>query len=299
MKKKVLFFAAIIMLVACNSNEPSDNSSKENKSWYNILYKGKSPYLDLYFSNMEYFVSYASDINPNNEEMHYSEKVNGTEDNTITLKNGMKIRLQDDYKLNNEGNLTTLQLTRTATRVMDDVNNAPRRSKADGGAAITHSYSYSIQSAQPIQIIRPAVDECNPMPLCYYEDLEIEWNEDSQNANGVVVIADWTGSILNGPSQDTRVANVDIVEDTGVAVLSSSLFDNMPDEALVDLWLIRGNMITISGDGEISLSDALENSPEEIEDLLAAHPELCTQLQPYMFGTGAVVRLPFVLIREL
>ena len=299
MKSKVLFLAAIMTLVACNTNEPSD-SSKGNKFPYNIIFKGKSLYLDWFFSDMESFVSYVSHVNPQDKELQYNESVRGTEDNTITLKNGMKIRLHDDYKLNNEGNQTTLQLTRTVARVNENTNNTPHRNRADGdNGNITHTYSYSIQSAMPIQIIRPAVDSCNPLPLCYYEDLEIEWNADLQNANGVVVIADWMGSTLYSPSQRTRVVNVDIVEDTGEAVLSTGLFDNMPDEALVDLWLIRGNLITINGEGEISLADALQNSPEQIEELLETYPELCIQLQPYMFGTGAVVRLPFALIRNL
>ena len=70
--------------------------------------------------------------------------------------------------------------------------------------------------------------------------------------------------------------------------------------ALVDLWLIRANIITVNGiDGEILLSDIVENSPDVIVDLLTEHPELGLQLQPFMFASGAVKQFPFFLIREL
>ena len=288
MKTKVLFLAAIMTLVACNSNEPNYRSHYEqNLPFDNVLYNGKSPYLDWFLSNMESFASYASQINPSNEAMKYEESATRAEDDLLTLKNDIKIRVHDEPKWNTEGDQATLLLTRTVSRDIDPANE------------ITHAYSYEMSAAKPFQLIRPQVDNDNPMPLCYYSDFLLEWNEDTKNKNGVMVVAEWTGSLLGESSQNKRVVNVDIVEDKGRAVLNEKLFDSIPDGALVSLWLVRGNMMTINGAGEITLDEALNRSPEEFVQLLKTNPELCTQLRPYTLGAGAVYRLSMVLIRNL
>ena len=296
MKVKTLLLLPLVMLVACTStNEPSNST----KGKYNILFKAQSPYLDWYSSNLESFLSYHSKLNGDTVG-NSSERVSRAEDNTITLKNDMRIRVHDAYTMQRDEKETTLQLTRT-TKVLSDKSNAPHRAKMDNPIdSITHTYSYTLQTALPFTLIRPAADPCNPIPLCYYDNFIVEWNEDIANENGVILIAEWNGVTAHGPTQNTSIANVDLVEDTGLATLNTDLFEGMPDEALVDLWFIRGNLITINGnDGEVLLNDVLNDSPDVMMDLLTAHPELGLQLQPFMFGTGAVYQFSFFLVREL
>lgn len=308
-KKSFILIALAIVLAACNANEPNktNNDNSISSMVYNVIFKGKSPYLDWLYTDMESFVSYTVKSYPQDTIGHTYSKVTRAEDNTLTLSEDKKIRIHDEYFFKEEGDKTTIQLTRTANLVGKD-NKVPQRktvlgkqgSMASEGAPITHTYVYEIRTAQPIELIRPEIDLCNVMPLCYYENFEIEWNEDYDNPNGVVIIAQWNGPTIYGPAQNTSVTNVDIVEDTGIAVLNTDLFEGMPDEALVSLWLIRGNLLTIIEDEiPVSIEDLAQESPEVLEELLANNPELLIQLQPFMFGTGAVASFSFFLIRNL
>lgn len=298
-KSMLLFIVALLTLVACNPTEPNDDSKNKKGQNVNMLFKGNSPYLDWYLGNQESFVAYNLKKYPQDIKGQRYVTVRETEDNTIELKDNLKFLLHDEYSLKEEGEKNILQLTRTA-KLLKENQNAPKKVIAENEVdLIQQTYTYSINTITPISLIAPEINNCNPIPLCYYDNFDIRWNEDNTNSNGIVIIAEWNGSTLSGPAQNVSIANVDIVDDTGSAILNTDLFSDMPDEALVNLWLIRGNLITINGEGEISLTELLNNSPGMIEELLASNPDLLLQLQPFMFGTGAVTTFSFFLIREL
>lgn len=305
MKAKILLLLLpIIALVACNSEEPTQNSNPVSSAVQNILFKKNSPYLDWYYSNMESFVSYSLKMYPQDTIGKQRNRATRAEDNTITLSDDIKVLLHDDYEFTNSEGKTSIQLTRSATLINGN-SNAPKRMIAEDGNShpetpVVHTYTYDIQAAQPINIIRPGIDNCNPIPMCFFQDFEIEWNADPSNENGVIIIAEWNGCTIYNPAQPVSIANVDLVEDTGTAVLNTDLFTGMPDEALVNLWLIRGNLITISEDNnEISISEMAEQHPETLEELFTENPELLIELQPFAFGSGAVTSFSFFLIRNL
>lgn len=295
MKVKILFLLPIMALAACNPTEPIDKIT----SPINILFKGKSPYLDWYLSDTEAFISYSARMYPVDTIGQSYERVRGAGDNTITLQNGTKVTLRDEYTLKNNGDETTLLLTRKASFLPNTSNTQSHKQIREEDFDFSQEYAYTIQTATPINLIRPQVDNCNPIPLCYYDNFIIEWNEDAANENGVVVIAEWTGCTMHGHPQATYLANATLVDDTGLATLDTDLFEGIPDEASVDLWLIRGNINTMTGEGEVSLGEILESSPERLQEILAENPELLIQLQPFMLGSGAVTHFSFFLIREL
>ncbi len=305
MKTKLLFLLAMVSLIACNPNAPEKGSKNPITSQYNIVYKGNSPYLDWFFSDQEAFMSISCLIHPQDREQKHLERVRRAEDNTITLEDGTKILLHDDYKLEDKGDSTTLNLTRTAS-VISESSNGPKRIKANYDFSGSYNYSYSIHTMEPMYIIKPAICDTNPIPECYYDNFIVQWPGDLANINdnGVVVVAEWHGVTMYEPSQDVFVANVDIVEDSGQAVLNPDLFDNIPNEALVTLWLIRGTAITIhaetaNGETEILLRDALNGPPEFFEELVSSNPDILLNLQPFMLGSGAVTAFSFFLIRDL
>ena len=298
MKTKLLLLLPLLALISCNTSEPTNTTS--NTSGYKLLFDGGSPYLDWYTGNMEAFISYTFRDITNNTKDSQHERVRGTEDNIITLKNGVKIKIQDDYKLNNNGEQTELHLTRSATILQDETQQASSLPTDNAGSSTPRTFDYEIRTATPIEIIRPAIDNCNPLPYCYYDNFEIEWNADDTNMNGVVIIAEWNGVTLNSPSEDISIVCADLVDDTGIVTLNTGMFEGMPDLALVNLWFIRANLLTITENGsEVSLQDAMEYSPEEFAALLENHPELYIQLQPFMYGSGAVSVFSFFLVREL
>lgn len=296
MKAKTLLLLPLIALVACSSNDPSGQNAR---SKYNILFKGESPYLQWFLNDTESFISYSIRTYPSDLKGQQLENIRGAEDNTITLKDGLKITLHDDYSLKNENDSTVLYLTRTA-KLLRDQQNAPQRVKADGdlGNIIQNEYTYQIPIPEPIDLYSPEIDHCNPFPYCYYENFILSWNADIHNDAGVVIISEWNGCTLEGSPQNISIANVDLVPDNGETVLHTDLFQGMPDEALVNLYLIRGNLTTITGDGSITLSEALQH-PDEFETLLQEQPDLLIELQPFMLGSGAISTFSFFLIRNL
>lgn len=72
----------------------------------------------------------------------------------------------------------------------------------------------------------------------------ISWNQDINNANGVAIIVEWDGDIYEDQTRTSvhgRVKNIDIVPDNGTYNLSTSNFKDIPDNALITIYLARGN----------------------------------------------------------
>jgi len=129
-----------------------------------------------------------------------------------------------------------------------------------------------------LQITSPNV--ANPedlMPYCYYKNFVLGWNADPQNENGLVVVVEWNGRDLYGNEYKEYVRNADIIKnDNGKAVLNNKLFDGIPQGAIVQIQLIRGNIeataIVIDEDG----------NEEE-----------------FTFVAASQAILPFILVREI
>lgn len=90
-------------------------------------------------------------------------------------------------------------------------------------------------------------DDLNP--LCYYKDFVIRWNKDDNNTNGVLIVIDWTGSMVLGRDiNDTHVCRLIQVSDTGEAQLPESFFDGIPDTAYCNMLILRGNVENVKQD---------------------------------------------------
>lgn len=293
---------SMILLSACNMKGMNNQSEDIPKTKYNIITKKNTPYLDLYFGNTETILQYTFVEYPTNSigERHLRERNVG--DNTIMLTEKVGIQIHDEYSIINEGNNAHFQITRDAGIVRKD-----SKGKAIHVARRTmyepYSFPIYVQAVDSIHIIRPSTDECHCIPMCYYEDMEIEWNPDYSNTNGVLIIIEWNGiTLTDNLSSNGTTIGIDIVEDTGVTTLNNDLFDNIPDEALVNLWLLRANVVDIShvGDGTIENLISLANEdPDMLQMLLDENPEYMLALQDITVGCGAVAMLPFYLIRNL
>ena len=86
-------------------------------------------------------------------------------------------------------------------------------------------------------------------PLCYYKNFVIRWNKDEDNENGVLVVVDWTGSmVLGNDIPDTHICRIAEFPDTGEAHLPENIFDGIPDTAYCDILILRGNIENIEND---------------------------------------------------
>lgn len=285
MKTKLfLIFLLAVFCAACKDSKNTEVIGEgANAPKYNVICKKTSPYIDWYIKNPESIIQYSYAKSP----LQVFER--NTQDNTLMLNDKVGIRIHDSYTISNNDQTTTFSFTREA-------------SVLESNSSATNLTIIETQTAEPIEFIQPNTDGCNCIPLCYYEDMQIEWNPDPNNTNGIVVVAEWNGITMNGQTGQSSIANIDIVDDTGVAVLNNDLFEGIPDEALINLWLLRANIVEIDYSGDMSLLALLEmtNSEQDlIQTYLEENPEFLSSLQTTIVGTGAIAVLPMYLIRNL
>ena len=307
MKRKLqyLLLPLFAILAACNmiefNNAEGKDVPKAHRTHYNILYKGNSAYMNYFLGKNEAFIQYSFSQAPYNEapKMVTRERFSGP--NTFSINDSTSLRLEDICRIENHEKTTTFHFTRDAQKISKSTFPKPHKviAREEEREQLTqNTLVIDICTTEPISFIRPWIDDCNCIPMCYFDGMEIEWNQDPSNTNGIVIVAEWFGITMQGQVDTISVIGIDLVDDTGGTTLNSEIFDNMPDEALVNLWLIRGNLVSIGEDGNVSLSEFAENS-EGWSEYLEDNPEFLFQLHTTMFATGAVTMMPMYLIRNL
>ena len=98
----------------------------------------------------------------------------------------------------------------------------------------------------------------------------VEWNKDENNTNGVVVIVEWDGDMVGSDKRDESIRTVDVVDDTGGAILNPELFNDIPDLAMINITLLRGNIDIVEVENTAVKIYAASNS--SISIVLAKEP---------------------------
>lgn len=155
------------------------------------------------------------------------------------------------------------------------------------------SIEFSLQVPQRIYITSPSASECDRIPLCYFEELQVCWNPDFDNEIGVVIMVEWKGVLIQEDSQDEYVRNIDIVEDTGCAVLDNEMFDDMPDGALVTLTLLRGDIIVVEAGEDCPWEEMVDPFINRMENDSVFAGEACR------IAAETHASMPMILVREL
>lgn len=101
-----------------------------------------------------------------------------------------------------------------------------------------------------ITITNPSLKiDDNYLPLCYYDGFQLEWNKDDSNTNGVIVIVEWIGEMIVGSNfPETHVRRTCILDDTGIGIIPTELFEGIPDTAVCHMTVLRGNIETLTLD---------------------------------------------------
>lgn len=294
-----------IMLTSCYSEEqPSANTPSEQK---NIQIREHVPFVELFNRKGSSFVQFAfTDYPSSKTQMHNFERnANG---NTIMLTDKVGACLNDSYSVETQSGKAICHIKREARFFSTEMESLDGSSiKKSPQNLQDDNYSLELDVVQtpvdPISILRPASTECNPIPMCYYDDMEIEWNADTQNPTKVVIIAEWNGLLMDGSSVNTSIVNYVIEEDDGLAVLGDeNVFMDIPDEALVNIWLVRANVVTIDYGGPVTMDDAItivEEDPMKFNDCLEKNPEFIYDLVSTTLVYGAAAHLPIYLIRNI
>lgn len=310
MKKKMLFAMSLVFLmVACQTNIPKDKTSQEvaKSSSPNIEVKEHLPlaeFLQRTQNGEETFVQYSYVGNLSSTYTDHICKWN-TAPNTMMLSENVGVRIQDEFVTENVQGKNICHIRRNAYVVSseqgeDSTNNA-KKIQTRTQEEPTLEIDIETSPVDPIYILNPYSTDCNPIPMCYYHAMDVEWNADLTNPTQVIIITEWNGLKMDGSSIDTTVIHHTITSDDGLCTLNDNMYADMPDEALVNIWLIRANVVTVYYDGPISINDVREiihNDPTKLDKFFYRNPEFLYSLETTMLVYGAVTHLPIYLIRN-
>lgn len=304
MKRLLTLFLTGIILIACTSgNEPETNGSNQSRK-PSLKTNQNIKYLEWLKGDYETVLSYSFLDEGSMEEALMGTVSRYTGVNTIQLNENISIRYYDTCQVETNKENTIFHFTREVTDIFQKESQKRFLSPRDAGAeAVIPSLSFDItlRTASPIDFIRPRA-RCSSIPLCYYEDMEIEWNPDPENQTGVVVIAEWNGISMDGSSTGETIAHSVEVDDTGSTTLPNEIFEGMPDEALVNLWLVRANIEIVESGQSLTLPDLISvanENPESLRVFMHENPETIIALHEELsLATGAICIMPIYLIRN-
>ena len=297
---------SIIVFAGCNKEEQTSLNkekkiSRSIKTKYNILCGEKIPPIvkEMVMGESEIFCDYTftdcQQIAPKPKVLRLNRN-NASNTYHLDTPHKLKLTIEDTCRVEESEKQIIHHVTRlTNTAWGDSLKNASNPS-----VRRVLEFTYNSHLSEPISIIRPYATPCDPIPLCYYHNLEIEWNEDVYNTSGVGIIIEWNGVKMLEPAVNNRVVGIDFVDDLGRMELNDAIFDDIPHGALVYMWLFRFDVATIEMEDntEYTLRDVLRDE-DLLEELIEADPEFTLQLRNIFALNGSVAMLPFFLIRNL
>ncbi len=287
MKKINFLIITIFVLSSCVDKNELNNTLETNTFTTNdvketILYTGTSNYSKIFqveapligYSSLKENSLAVEELNTINQSTKYDsdgvQRISSINEINVSV-NGLNL---SDLSTFGDGR----QRMKSAKSLLYGSNVTFRVTKNNSTSnmskVISQDTTVTMYIPNIVNITSPKIEKEEELfPFCYYKDFEISWNADSENMNGLVVMLEWHGITLKGEKKSVFVRNIDIIEsDNGSAKLNDKLFDNIPNNAIAYITLLRGN-VTI-----------LENFISDESFRLAAESHAI---------------LPFVLVRNL
>lgn len=276
-----MLLSIVLCLIGCDNNiSQEDNAIATPQARIDTL-----TYLDL-LENTDPLLSIIDIKNCNEYDAQSNPLVYTREwdDNTyVDLLDKYDIKFHNEFNMDSYARNRSVKMRHDVVMSVDDNDIDTTASSVE--VTITNNVT-------PLTIVRPYVEECAIIPYCYYEDMEIEWNEDSNNSQGLAIIIRWTGMIINSETENAPIYHMCIVEDNGVTTLDNAMFENIPDRAYVTMFLIRANVLQVrNAAGLVNISDY------DWEAILESYPEVGCQTTTVAMGTAA--KLSFILVRDM
>lgn len=294
MKTKLLGCTLVVLsaiMMGCGSmgEEPKKGSVP-----FRVLANANSPYAPLLDSSREMFWVYSfTDMHMFNDSALQKSRFFNADANT--------------YMIDEQHNRSLIVRDSCEITRLSDVNvfTMKRSISLNPFAMSTELRStFQMDNFEPISFISPYSTECDPMPFCYFKDMEITWNGAADNENGVIIIAEWCGSNAYYEVTDrSSIITVDVVEDDGVAVLDNDMFEGMPHGALVNLWIMRANLAEpqMSQDTEAlnAFIHAIEINSELGSSFSDKTKHVINSMENPLVVNASIALLPIILIKEL
>lgn len=234
MKKRILLFAIFATLLgSCSKEEQTSIKSESNgvgacKSiTRNILIQQPCPYIDMLDTSI---FAWSAFLHYNDNPLYPDQYAVADSDPVMNISaNGLQLISSQSY------------------------------SSTDFEEFFGSSVSFVVDQSdidfyipKRIAILSPEIsDPEDLLPFVFFQNLELFWNEDAANTNGILVMVEWTGTMYGEYDiHGVHIQNIDYIpNDNGVAVLNNSLFDMIPEDAICDLTIIRGNSDVVMYNG--------------------------------------------------
>jgi hypothetical protein len=278
----------MLSIMGCNQNADiaadKINSNQPAKRYQKVLFIGQTKY-SMIMNATDKTIGYFS-ATQNSLAKEHLTVLGASEKTENSLLKGETAENFSIVKFN--GKIAS-ELKNFANTENFDLNNQPlfgqnvsftvgSASNSSNGAMRTPANDKGITMYVPelVKITSPNIATPEDLlPYCYYKNFVLGWNADPNNENGLVVLVEWTGTDMFGENYNVSVRNVDIVSDNGECILNEKLFDHIPQGALAKIFLLRGNIET--------LTTIFENGDNEYSNVVAA----------------SVAILPFIMVRNI
>ena len=273
---KLLFMALVLvtLIFSCDNNESESieetaiqETSIELKSSYNLLDITPNVYHD-YFKQTDHSAGFTSLKSNSLSEHSIVQRINI---NDVDKTKSFSINDKAISSFSKVAKVSKFDGENVYGKKISFKINTGKNSDKDGDSS--NETEVELYVPDLVEITNPKVDNVDQLfPICYYEDFVLEWNADSNNEEGLVVIAEYFGNnAIPENSTNEHILNTDVIDiDDGHAVLNNELFKNIPNLSIVHLILLRGDVAI-----------------EEIEGEL------------YKFYAESHVRLPIILAKDL
>lgn len=247
--KIILLILLAFNSVSCN-NEDINDIVKNNKS--DVTFESSYKLLNItpniyhnYFDKVDNSVIFSS--------LKFGEKGEHNVVNHFEIKNEneIKIRLNGqllDYNQNHRSNNAVQNFYGTKVRFSVENQNPDFQARNDENTVGEIYVPEVIEITNPIRRVGT-----ENSPLLDANNFVIEWNADSDNQEGLVVLAEYFGtSAVPENNTNEHILNTDYIElDNGYFKLNPSIFDGMPNLAHVQIILLRGNVLIEEIEGEL------------------------------------------------
>lgn len=304
--KRDLYFLVIglaCIITGCSHSAGSDSYSISNSTKSEKFLKGMKQYASLIDNTHPILCMWDLPNTPTHHQSNYTITQKNFGRNTVYLDemSPISINYEDSFQILSEETPYTIQLFHKSRLL----NHSSISTGSDTIASIENDTTITIQyNVEPIRIIQPYIEDCNDIPFCWYRDMDIAWNADLSNENGVIIVTAWTGVVVGtATSSNTQsVYHIDLVEDNGYTTLDNNLFNGMPENALVTLIVLRANIVKVEIDNEQVLRnpDEINSGSHEIGNFIDQfiYKNWETLHQAYTIALGSVDYIHFILIRN-
>jgi hypothetical protein len=259
MKKKLFVLSSILLLIA-SSCKKKDESPEINAFGLKTIEEAEAVlgkyagYFSMVEGSVFTTVSQYNDL----PDLSYSTFARFNAVNTASRSNGGVFFLNDlefyfdesakSYVVKGLENDTEHKLLKPAVEKMYGTQVNAKLVK-DGKEVVNISY-YS-----PKKLNAKTNNEIVPLTSFYEvkqeEGIEISWDRDEKNSNGVVLYVAWTGDKINLSAAEQGTAGfkefVSKVDDTGKVKMPYSYFKELPAGAIFTIFVMRGNIEIVKG----------------------------------------------------